>query len=282
MRRGQEQGEVNAFFEATSSYWRDIYASPGVFAEIYRDRYRTVIAWIDSLALAPGSKVLEIGCGAGFMAIAMAERGFHVHALDPADAMIELARRHADESGSADLLCFEVGDVCSLPFADLSFDLVIAIGVLPWLARPEIAMQEMARVTRPGGHVIVTADNQLRLSNLFDPLRNPALAPLRRRAKQLLGRLKLRRPSLKKVNASYHTRRFIDDVVARVKLVKVRSMTVGFGPFSFMGHAIVPESVGTALHRRLQHLAERNVPVLRSTGAQYIVAAVKPRHVLNH
>jgi 2-polyprenyl-3-methyl-5-hydroxy-6-metoxy-1,4-benzoquinol methylase len=281
MRRGQEQGEVNAFFEATSSYWRDIYASPGVFAEIHRDRYRTVLAWIDSLALAPRSKVLEIGCGAGFMAIALAERGFHVHAIDPADAMIELARRHAGESGSADLLCFEVGDVCSLSFADVSFDLVIAIGVLPWLARPEIAMQEIARVTRPGGHVIVTADNQLRLTNLLDPLSNPALAPLRCRAKQLLARLKLRRASAKKIHARCHTRGFIDDVVARVQLVKIRSVTLGFGPFSFMGHTIVPESLGTALHRRLQHLAERSMPVLRSTGAQYIVAAVKSRHMLN-
>src|SRR5437763_16296835 len=53
--------------------------------------------------------------------------------------------------------------------------------------------QEMARVTKPGGHVIVTADNRTRLTNLLDPQLHPAVWPLKRRAKEVLARLGLRR-----------------------------------------------------------------------------------------
>src|SRR5260370_28187978 len=107
------QQQVNAYCQSQSSYWEDIYSSSGVQGEIYRDRQAAVLAWIDSLALVPGSKVLEIGCGAGFMAVAPAERGVHVHAIDPTKAMVELARQPTAESGHADPLSFGGGAVSS-------------------------------------------------------------------------------------------------------------------------------------------------------------------------
>src|SRR5947209_5082596 len=103
-----------------------------------------VLDWIDSLAPAPGSQVLEIGCGAGVMAVSLAQRGFCVHAIDSAEAMVELARQHATESGTSETLSLSVGDVYALAFEDEAFDLVIAIGVIPWLEQAELAMQEMA------------------------------------------------------------------------------------------------------------------------------------------
>src|SRR5437667_10128996 len=140
-----QQQEVNAYFQAQSSYWKEIYTSNGVYAEIHRNRYVRVLEWVDSLALAPGSKVLEIGCGAGYIAIALAQRGFQVYAVDSAEAMVEQACQHAVEAGIADRLSVDIGDVSSLAFEDGSFDLVLAIGVIPWLERAEPAMQEMAR-----------------------------------------------------------------------------------------------------------------------------------------
>src|SRR5712692_8756179 len=98
----RKQEKVNTYFQSQSSYWKDVYASNDVQGEIFRDRHAAALAWIDSLALAPGSQVLEIGCGAGFMAVALAQRGFRVQAIDSAEAMVELARRHAAESGTTD------------------------------------------------------------------------------------------------------------------------------------------------------------------------------------
>jgi hypothetical protein len=48
---------------------------------------------------------------------------------------------------------------------------------------------------------------------------------------------------------------------------------LGFGPFTFMGRHVCPESVGVPLHLRLQRRADRGWPVLRSTGSQQLVLA---------
>lgn len=279
IRHFEQQEQVNAYFQSQSSYWKDVYSSSGVQGEIYRNRQAAVLTWIDSLALAPNSHVLEIGCGAGFMAIALAERGFHVHAIDSTEAMVELARRHAAERGiAAPLLSLKVGDVYALDFEDGFFDLVLAIGVIPWLERPELAMREMARVTRPGGHVILTADNSARLIYLLDPWKNSALKPLRKRVKRALERAGLTHRSSDETNPGLlilHDHRFIDDTLGSAGLVKIRSMTIGFGPFSFLRRKAIPEPLSTALHRRLQRLADRSVPVFRSTGTQYLVLVRK-------
>jgi ubiquinone/menaquinone biosynthesis C-methylase UbiE len=271
----QEREQVNAYFQSQSSYWKDIYMSGGVQGEIYRERHAAVLAWIDNLALAPGSQVLEIGCGAGFLAVALAQRGLRVCAIDSTSAMVELARRHATESGASEQLSVDSGDIYALGFEDRRFDLVVAIGVIPWLERPELAIQEIARVTRTGGHVILTADNRSRLIYLFDPWLNPALQPLRKRVKHALERFGLHRWLQDATNSTLHDHRYIDNSLARLGLIKSRSMTLGFGPFSLFKRKILSEPLSTALHHRLQHLAERNVPVLRSTGSQYLVLARK-------
>lgn len=270
----EQQEKVNAYFQSQSSYWKDVYTSEGVQAEIYRDRQAAVLAWIDSLILAPASRVLEIGCGAGLMAVALAQRGLRVHAIDSLEAMVELARQHAQESGMIEMLTVEVGDVYSLAFEDQSFDLVVAVGVIPWLTQVEPAMREIARVTRQGGHVILTADNRARLNNLLDPTLNHVFSPLKRRVKVIVKRAR-HHHSLNEMGATFHDRHFIDGAVVSAELIKIREMTLGFGPFSFFRWKVISEPLGIVLHHRLQLFANQNVPVFRSTGAHYIVLARK-------
>jgi ubiquinone/menaquinone biosynthesis C-methylase UbiE len=216
--------------------------------------------------------VLEIGCGTGFMSTALAQRGLRVHGIDSAEAMIDLARQNAIGFGTAPaMLSFEVGDVYSLAYKDSSFDLLIAIGVLPWLDRTEQALREMARVTKPGGYIILTTANRAGLASLLDPLISPVLRPLKLRVKSTLVRLGLRQPSPTMV---FHSSRLIDSVLRRMDFVKVKGMTRGFG-FSLFRHALFLEPLGTVLNRRLQHLADRGVFGLRSTGMAYIVLVRK-------
>jgi len=271
----QQQEKVNSYFQSQSAFWKEIYESNGVYAQIHRDRYATVLAWIDSLMLTADSKVLEIGCGAGLLSVALAQRGLRVHAIDSVEDMVEQARRHAMESGTAELLSVNLGNVYSLPFENGSFDLVIVIGVIPWLEEPELAIQEMVRVTKSAGYLLLTADNRARLNVVLDPWLNPALVPLKQRVKDTLDRIGLRRKSLHDIGATSHSRRFIDLTLKRFELVKTRSITLGFGPFSLLHRRILPESLGIRLHYQLQRLADRNVPVFRSSGAHYIVLARK-------
>ena len=269
--RMQQQSDVNAYFQAASSYWQEVYTIPGVQAEIIRDRHNAVLDWVDGLALPPDARVLEVGCGAGFMSIALANRGFRVCAIDSVAAMVELARGNAKESGVSGNLECRVGDVYSLEFDDASFDLVLAIGVIPWLERTESAIHEMARVTKPGGYLILTTSNCLGLVRLLDPINCPALQPLKLIAKKLFVRLGLRQSTPHKI---YHGNRSFDKTMRRLGLVKLKGMTRGFD-FSFFRRTILPEPLATITNRKLQRQADRGFPLIHSMGRAYIVLTMK-------
>lgn len=272
----EQQDEVNLYFHRESEFWKEIYTRGDVYSGIHQQRQEQVLKWVDELNLAADAQILEIGCGAGFLALALAKRGFHIHAMDSVDAMVEQTRQHAEEAGLADQISVEVGDISALAFQDNSFDLVLAIGVIPWIERADAGIQEMARVLKPGGRVLFTADNRARLNIWLDPLRNPLLSPMKRMVKTLLDRSAIRRYSVDDVGSHFHSTRFIDKTLASFKLVKSKSVTLGFGPFTLFHRSLLSDASGLRLHHRLQRLAERGTPVLRSTGAQYIVLATKP------
>jgi SAM-dependent methyltransferase len=114
----------------------------------------------EMLALQPGQRVLDLGCGLGRHAYASARRGAHVVALDAAsDEVAEVATTFAAMTTSGEIdVAYDVmrGDATSLPFADNAFDAVIASEVLEHVIDDHGAMHEIARVLRPGGVVAAT------------------------------------------------------------------------------------------------------------------------------
>jgi ubiquinone/menaquinone biosynthesis C-methylase UbiE len=121
------------------------------FAECKRESY-------DMLGATPGRRILEVGCGLGDDAAALARRvapGGSVVASDGSQAMVDAARkRHGDIAG----LSFDVADAARLPFDDASFDACRIDRVLQHIADPAAAIREMVRVLSPGG-VLVAYDN---------------------------------------------------------------------------------------------------------------------------
>jgi 2-polyprenyl-3-methyl-5-hydroxy-6-metoxy-1,4-benzoquinol methylase len=270
--RLQGQDRVNAYFQTRVSKWKHMYNKACLRGEIYRARQAIVLEWIDRLCLEPQARLLEVGCGAGFLSIALAQRGFRVHAIDAVEPMIEQARLHAAMSACANQLFLELGDVNALSFENASFDLVVGVGVLPWLAKPVQALQEMARVTKPNGYVLLTTDNWLGLINLLDPVHNPMFTPLKRGLNSIcnLTGLPYRIPI---VTSQFC--RDVDKTLAALNFEKVWSKTLGFGPCTLFNYEVIPETPGKWFHTYLQTLADRNVPGIRSLGKHYIVLAVK-------
>ena len=95
--------------------------------------------------------VLDVGCGTGNLSFCLAQNSeiLGVHGLDVSPAYIEYARRQNNDVR----LLFDVGNACSLPFPDASFDHAISMLTLQFIPQADLAVREMQRVTRPGGIV---------------------------------------------------------------------------------------------------------------------------------
>jgi ubiquinone/menaquinone biosynthesis C-methylase UbiE len=108
------------------------------------------------LALADGDHVLDVGCGTGEDARTIAGQfpGVSVIGIDASEDKIREAR--ARTLGLPRPVDFRVGDAYALPFEDETFDACLADRVFHHLVDPEKALAEMARVTRPGGRVVVS------------------------------------------------------------------------------------------------------------------------------
>lgn len=103
--------------------------------------------------LAPGTSLLDVGCGPGNITVDLADRvapGRVVGIDAAADAVAMASEAYATSHPG---VSFEVADVYALPYDDGTFDVVHAHQVLQHLADPPAALAEMARVTRPGGLV---------------------------------------------------------------------------------------------------------------------------------
>jgi len=270
------QRHVDNYFESSAAYWKEVYKEERLFAAIYRERREKALQWVDELHLAAHSNILEVGCGAGLMTTALAERGHMVHAMDSASAMIETTRNEVESRGLTGCVTVGLGDVHNLGFQSNSFDLVIALGVIPWLHSESRAVGEMARVLKPGGFLLASADNRLRLTSLTDPQSTPLLAPFRRAAKRIVATLKSRDARLEKLYNKRHAPREIDSLFALAKLRKTKSDSIGFGPFMIFEKEIFSDRVSLKLHRMLQRWANSGlVPGLSLTGSHYLILARK-------
>jgi ubiquinone/menaquinone biosynthesis C-methylase UbiE len=260
------QAAVTDYFEKDAPFWEELYERDDVFSVIHRERAGRAVSEIGGLPLIVGSRILEVGCGAGLLAVTLARRGFLVEATDSTPAMIELTTRNAAAANVNGRLVAGMADAHALPYADGTFDIVVALGVLPWLHDPTRALREMTRVIRPGGYLVTNTDNRARLTHLLDPLFNPFLQPIRRR----LGHGRADGPSTTTVWS-----RAFDRELKRSNLEKKRGFTFGFGPFTFLGRTLVRGKSAVALHSTLQQFADERLPFVRATGSQYMVVAKK-------
>jgi SAM-dependent methyltransferase len=114
------------------------------------------------IPISNGTRLLDLGCGAGRHAFEAARRGASVVALDTDRgelqqvSAIAAAMAEAGEISSAATIIAAAGDATRMPLRDDSFDVVIAAEVLEHIPPDQAAMNEIARVLRPGGVVAVT------------------------------------------------------------------------------------------------------------------------------
>lgn len=122
-----------------------------------------------------GQSVLEIGCGIGTDLTRFARGGARVTGIDLAQTAIDLAAANLRLAGVADGADLRVADGEALPFADASFDVVYAHGVLQYAAAPERIIAEAHRVLKPGGRGIFMVYNRVSWLNALSKVMKVAL-----------------------------------------------------------------------------------------------------------
>lgn len=262
--------QVRGQFEAGAQFWTDVYRDDTLHGRIYAQRRDALLAWIDALCLPPGSRVLEVGSGGGLMAVELGSREFQVTAVDLEPALAKATLEKANSAGLSGRVSVLVADAATLPLPSASFDLVVAVAVIQWLEGPVAVIDELNRVLVPGGYLAATFANRARLHSFFDLRTNPYLAPVRRRVADALERLDIRLQRDESL-MRFEGRRSVFRMLDRAGLRIVKDRTVGFGPFTILGAG--KHVGGKRLHSRLQRLADRGVPVIRSTGSDLLVLA---------
>src|SRR5262245_57210123 len=96
----------------------------------------------------PGSAVLEIAPGPGYLAVELARRGYAVTALDISASFVRIARENAARAGVA--IDVRRGNVSQMPFADATFDFIVCTAAFKNFSDPLGALNEIYRVLRPG------------------------------------------------------------------------------------------------------------------------------------
>ncbi len=115
-----------------------------LFRQVVLERFRLICR----LAAGPeGFSVLDVGCGSGRYAIALAAAGGRVTGVDVSVAMIELARSEASKAGCADRCAFSVSSFQDFVSQE-SFDVVVATGYFDYLEEPAAELRKMMRLCR--------------------------------------------------------------------------------------------------------------------------------------
>jgi 2-polyprenyl-6-hydroxyphenyl methylase/3-demethylubiquinone-9 3-methyltransferase len=111
-----------------------------------------------------GSRIVDVGCGGGYFAEALAGLGARVTGVDPSSGALEAARAHAAERGLP--IRYVLGRGESLPLPDASMDGAVCVDVLEHVDDPGAVVAEVARVLRPGGTFFFDTMNRTVLSSL--------------------------------------------------------------------------------------------------------------------
>lgn len=122
----------------------------GVFATYLE---KGALEFFNRLDIPPGTRLLDVACGAGQLTLPAARKGIQVTGLDLAGNLVQQARARAVAEGLT--MQVDEGDAENLPYPLASFDVVMSLIGAMFAPRPELVASEMIRVCRPGGRIIM-------------------------------------------------------------------------------------------------------------------------------
>jgi 2-polyprenyl-6-hydroxyphenyl methylase / 3-demethylubiquinone-9 3-methyltransferase len=125
------------------------------------------LAWIESLVLLKGQRVLDIGCGGGILADAMARKGADVLGIDLSTKALKVAQLHALEAQTEGVEYKEISAEALAAQQPGSFDVVTCMEMLEHVPDPAAIVKACATLVKPGGHVFFSTINRNAKAFLF-------------------------------------------------------------------------------------------------------------------
>lgn len=133
-------------------FWDQVAWAYDLFADVLNRRTNQALCRTVAAQIAPDDEVLECACGTGLLTAVIAPRCRRLTATDFSENMLKHAEKKCRGYSN---ITFSSGNILSLPYPDSSFDAVIAANVIHLLDEPLRALNELDRVCRPGGRIII-------------------------------------------------------------------------------------------------------------------------------
>ena len=239
---------------------------------IMQERDRTILNYIDTLDLKKGARVLDLGCGTGVISENLLQRGFRVTGIDNPEAIPDSTRENGKKSRFERNALFLSGKTEQSDLPDDSFDAVMAVGVLADIKWDRWALQEMYRVLKPGGYLIVTVPNRISLSTITDPwLFISNIRLLVRRSKTYTTLVPQK--SAGTFTGNVYSPSSLRNILNLLDFTIIDSISQGFGPFFLVRQS---HRMSVKIYHLLDHYNERKIlPFLSEFGNNCIILCQK-------
>ena len=150
-----DQAELTKFSSLAHRWW-DVDGEFGPLHAINPLR----LDWIDGISPLKGQRVLDVGCGGGILADAMARKGADVLGIDLAEKSLKVAQLHALEAGTSQITYRLVAAEALAAEMPDQFDVVTCMEMLEHVPDPASVVQACARLAKPGGWVFFSTINR--------------------------------------------------------------------------------------------------------------------------
>ena len=253
-------------------YWESIYDRQDFLGFCYRARMNQALSWLDNADISGNSIILDAGCGTGVVTQGLAQRGYRVLGLDSSDAMLCKADRVCNTFRRENIQLMQ-GDVHTLPFRDSSIDAVVCLGVITYSKSEVKVLQELSRVLKPDGILILSILSKSHLAYYLDVPRF-----IKNRLTKVLSN---RSVSLQNTEEkqSFTIRRYLISSISKslnkLGLTVTEYKTVPLGLLTFFNRELPPEKLNMKITLLLERF--RGIPLVGSFGGMCLFKAIKKK-----